>query len=194
MVLTRLARPGGEVKPGDLLAEFDRQQQLKVALEREGEFLNLVEQIKKKQADQVAARAQDETQLEAARNAVETANLEMRKNEVLSRIDAEKNRQNLEEAKARLAQVEETATRKREGERADLRILEIRRDRARQAMHHAKANADKMRVVAPLHGLVVLNAIWKGGNMGEVEEGDQVWPARPSCRSSTPLRCAFAFL
>ena len=57
------------------------------------------EQIKKKQAEQAAALAKDESELHQAENAVGTAELEMRKNEIVSRIDAEKNQESLEEAK-----------------------------------------------------------------------------------------------
>jgi multidrug efflux pump subunit AcrA (membrane-fusion protein) len=64
---------------------------------------------------------------------------------------------------------------KREAAQADLRLLEIKRDRARSAMLHAKQNSEKMAVLSPLDGLVVLNPIWKGGGMGEAEEGDQIW-------------------
>src|SRR5207237_619868 len=37
-----------------------------------------------------------------------------------------------------------------------------------------RANAELMQVHSPLDGVVVLATIWKQGNMGEVQEGDQV--------------------
>ena len=50
---------------------------------------DLMDQIKKKQADQASARAADETELKQADDAEKTAELEMKKNEIISRIDAE---------------------------------------------------------------------------------------------------------
>jgi HlyD family secretion protein len=53
-------------------------------------------------------------------------------------------------------------------------MLEIQRDRARNAWDYARGNADRMRITAPMDGLVVLKSIWKQGTMGEVQEGEEV--------------------
>lgn len=186
LIITKLALSGTPVKPGDLLVEFDRQNQIRNALDRQAEYLDLEEQIKKKMAEQMAGKAKDDTELEQARNDAEKARLEMRRNEVVSRIDAEKNKQRLEEAEARLKQLEATYQLKRTAERADLRILEIRRDRAQRAMLHAERNAEKMAIRSPIAGLVVVNTVWKGGSMGEVLEGDEVRPGLPILQVVNP--------
>jgi membrane fusion protein (multidrug efflux system) len=103
----------------------------------------------------------------------------MQKVELLSRIDAEKARENLEEARATLDQLKETFNLKRRAAQASIRILQIQRDRGRETMLHAKANAALMQVRSPIDGVVVLNTIWKQGNIGEVQEGDQVRPGVP---------------
>jgi multidrug resistance efflux pump len=36
-------------------------------------------------------------------------------------------------------------------------------------------NAEKMVVKAPLDGMVALENIWRGGSMGNAQEGDQLW-------------------
>ena len=122
LIITKLAVSGTRVQPGDLLVEFDRQNQIRNALDRQAEYLDLIEQIKKKIAEQAAGKAKDDTELEQGRNDAEKARLEMRRNEVVSRIDAEKNKQRLEEAEAKLKQLEATCQLKRTAERADLRI------------------------------------------------------------------------
>jgi HlyD family secretion protein len=179
LVITRLAKPGSRVQAGDVLAEFDRQGQIRAFLDRQAEYRDLVEQIKKKQAEQTAARAADATQLKSAENAVQIADLEMRRNEVISRIDAEKNKQNLEEAKARLTQLRQTQKTREAVRAAELRVIEIRRDRAQQSMRHAERNSQKMQMRSPIEGVVVLNSIWKGSEMAEVQEGDEVRPGVP---------------
>ena len=175
MILTKLTRGGTRVKKGDLLAEFDREAQLKNFLDKKAEYRDLENQIESKKAEQQAARAHDDTELKQAEDAVGTARLEMQRSEVVSRIDAEKNKLNLEAAEATFKQLRQTYDLKRKADEADLRLLEIKRDRSRSAMEHARQNSEKMAVMSPLEGLVVLNPIWKGGGMGEVEEGDQVW-------------------
>jgi HlyD family secretion protein len=42
------------------------------------------------------------------------------------------------------------------------------------AWKHADSNADKMRVMSPIDGMVVLKSTWKNGTMGEVQEGEEV--------------------
>jgi multidrug efflux pump subunit AcrA (membrane-fusion protein) len=186
LIITRLAAAGSRVKAGDLLVEFDRQNQIRNALDRRAEYLDLEEQIKKKIAEQDAARAKDQTDLTQAHNEVEKSRLEIRRNEVISRIDAEKNTQRLEESEAKLRQLEATAELKRTAYAADLRILEIRRDRARRAMQFAEGNSERMAVKTPIDGLVVINSIWKGGSTGEVLEGDEVRPGMPIMQVVNP--------
>ena len=179
MILTKLTRGGTHVQEGDLLAEFDREAQLKTFMDKQAEFRDLENQIASKKAEQQAARAHDETELKQAEDAVGTAKLEVQRSEVVSRIDAEKNKLDLEAAEATLKQLRQTFDLKRKADEADLRLLQIKRDRARSAMLHAQQNSEKMALRSPLAGLVVLNSIWKGGGIGEVEEGDQVWTGFP---------------
>lgn len=186
LIITRLAPSGSRVSAGDLLVEFDRQNQIRNALDRRAEYLDLEEQIKKKIAEQAANKARDDTEMEQGRNQVEKARLEMKRNEVISRIDAEKNKQALDEAEAKLKQLEATYQLKRAAEKADLRILEIRRDRAANAMRYAEGNSEKMAMKSPIEGLVVINSVWKGGSMGEVLEGDEVRPGLPILQVVNP--------
>jgi len=179
MILTKLTRGGTRVKKGDMLAEFDREAQLKNFIDRQAEYRDLENQIASKKAEQEAARAHDDTELKQAEDAVGTAKLEVQRSEVVSRIDAEKNKLNLEAAEATLKQLRQTYDLKRKADQSDLRLLEIKRDRARSAMLHAKQNSENLAVLSPLDGLVVLNPIWKGGGMGEAEEGDQIWTGFP---------------
>jgi HlyD family secretion protein len=172
--------PGGtHVKRGDLLAEFDRQIQMRDFVDKEAEYQKLVDQVAQEQAKEVAAKAKDDTELTSAENNLRKAELQIQKAEIVSRIDAEKNQQNLEEAKATYDQLRETFDLKRKAAHAAIRILEIQRDRTRQTMMHAQSNANLMQIRSPLDGVAVLNTIWKQGTVGEVQEGDQVEPGMP---------------
>jgi HlyD family secretion protein len=167
------------VKKGDLLVEFDRQTQIKNALDRQADYVDFVQQINKKKADQAAIEAVDLTALKQAENAQQSATLELKRNEIVSRIDQEKNQENFEEAKATYEQLKATFALKRKAAQADLRSLEIQRDRAKSAMDYAQKNTERLAIKAPIDGIVVLNTIWKGGQMGEVQEGDEVRPGVP---------------
>lgn len=179
LVIVHLVKPGSLVKRGDLLIEFDRQAQIKTAHDREAEYRDFVEQITKKRGDQITARAHDEAEIKTAENAQKSADLEMLKNEVSPPITAEQNTLTLAEARAKLEQLRKTFDLKRKADAADVRALEIQRDRAKNAWTHAENNAGKMRVESPIDGMVVLKTTWKNGTMGEVQEGEEVRSGLP---------------
>src|SRR5260370_22967207 len=54
LVIMKLIKAGRTVKPGDPLIEFDRQEQIRNALDRRAELTDFEQQIKKRQADEVA--------------------------------------------------------------------------------------------------------------------------------------------
>jgi HlyD family secretion protein len=174
LTITDMRTAGSSVKQGDILVEFDRQAQLRDSLDKQAQTDKLTDDLLQEQAKEDAARAKDETEIKVAEGDLTKAELEMQKVELLSRIDAEKARETLDESKATLDQLRETFSLKRKTAQASIRVIEIQRDRARETMLHAQANAALMQVHSPINGIVVLNTIWKQGNIGEVQEGDQV--------------------
>jgi len=179
MVITKLAPAGTHVQKGDVLVEFDPQAQTKDYLDKKSTYENLVGQVAQKQAEESIARAKDDTAMKQAEDELKRAQLELQKNEIVSRIDAEKNQEALDEAQAALKQLTETYQLKRAAAAAAIRIQEIQRDRALEAMRYAQGNAAKMVVHSPMQGVVVYNTIWLGGRMGTVQQGDQVRPGVP---------------
>jgi multidrug resistance efflux pump len=188
MVVTKLAPAGTHVKSGDFLVEFDPQAQMKDYLDKQSTYDNLVSQVAQKNSDEDIARAKDDTAMKQAEDELKRAQLEIQRNEVVSRIDAEKNQEAVDEAQATLKQLKETYQLKRAAAIAAIRILEIQRDRAKEAMRYALGNAAKMTVHSPMEGVVVYNTIWLGGRMGTVQQGDQVRPGVPFMQVVDPSR------
>ena len=179
LIITRLVKAGTTVTPGDLLVEFDRQLQLQTALDRRAELNDLEHQIRKREAEEGAARARDDREIKQAESAVVRAELEVSKNEMLTKIQAEKNKHGLEQSKARLDQLRKTYDLKRKAAQADLRILQIRRDKAANAMKMAETNASRMEVRSPIAGLAVIRTMWKSSGMAEILEGEEVRAGMP---------------
>ena len=188
LVIVRLAKGGSLVKKGDLLVEFDRTSQLKNARDREAEFRDILAQIEKKRGEQIAERAARQTALKLAENASRRAELDLVGVDMLPQITAEKNRQVLEEARAKLAQLRKTAALNERVATADMRILEIQRDRAKNAWDHAVTNATRMRILSTLDGLVVLRSVFKSGSMAEMQEGEEVRPGIPILEVVDPTK------
>ena len=176
LTVTKLAASGTRVHKNDVLAEFDRQAQMREFVDKQAEYVDLANKTAEAQAKEIAERAKDETEIGQAESALSKAQLEMQKVELLSKIDVEKAEEALEEAKATLQQLRTTFDLKRQAAQAGIHLLEIQRDRAKQVMDHAQANAAIMQIRSPIDGIVVLNTIWKEGKMGEVQEGDQLRP------------------
>ncbi|HKV63262.1 MAG TPA: HlyD family efflux transporter periplasmic adaptor subunit [Candidatus Acidoferrum sp.] len=179
MVITKLSPAGTHVNKGDVLVEFDPQAQTKDYLDKKSTYENLVGQVAQKQAEENIALAKDDTAMKQGEDELKRAQLELQRNEIVSRIDAEKNQEAFDEAQATLKQLKETYQLKRAAAAAAIRIQEIQRDRALEAMHYAQGNAAKMVVHSPMPGVVVYNTIWLGGRMGTVQQGDQVRPGVP---------------
>jgi multidrug resistance efflux pump len=181
MIITTLAKPGTRVKTGDLLVEFDRQEQQRIAFDRRAEVVDLDSQLEKKRAEQAAAEAKERTGIIAAENDVQRSKLSVQTNDLIARVAAEKNTLTLEQNIAKLEQLRATYTLRREAAAADLRILEIRKERSERALRYAEENAKLMEIRAPFPGLVVVKTTWRPGREGMVEilEGDEVRPGTP---------------
>ena len=177
--ITAIVPAGSSVKQDEILVQFDPQAQVKDYLEKQKTYTDLFSQVEQKKAEGEIAKAKDDTALAQAENALKKARLEVQRNEIVSRIDAEKNQEALEEAQATLAQIKKTYDLKRTAAAAAARILEIQRDRAQEAMRYAQSNSEKMTIRAPMNGVAVLNTIWLGSRMGTVQKGDSIQPGVP---------------
>jgi HlyD family secretion protein len=186
LVIMRLVPNGATVKRGDVLVEFDRQDQLRSALDSQAQLTDFEQQIRKRQADEVAAKAADDSSLEQAKSALGKAKLELLKNELLPKIEAEKNTLAYEAADAQLKQLQETYELKRRSAQADIKLLDISRARAETQMKQAQANAERMQVLSPLPGVAVIRTTWKQSGLLEYTEGDEVRTGQPVVQVVNP--------
>ena len=179
LIIVRLVHAGSLVKKGDLLVEFDRTTQLRAVRDREAEYRDIQQQINRRRGEHLTAQALRDTQLKQAANDLAIARLGVVGNDTIGSIAAEKNRQTLEEADARLKQLTKTFDLRQRVEAADMRILQIQQERALNAWKHAGSNVEKMRITSPLDGLVVLRSVFRQGSMAEVREGEEVRAGMP---------------
>jgi HlyD family secretion protein len=186
LVIMRLVQNGAMVKRGDVLVEFDRQDQLRAALDSQAQLTDFEQQIRKRQADEAAAKAADDSTLEQAKSALAKAKLELVKNELIPKIEAEKNTLASEAAAAQLKQLQETYDLKRRSAEADIKLLDISRARAETQMKQAQANAERMQVLSPLPGVAVIRTTWKQAGLLEYTEGDEVRTGQPVVQVVNP--------
>jgi HlyD family secretion protein len=186
MQITHLLHTGAVVKKGDLVIEFDPSEQHYKVDQNRSELLQAEQEITKAKADAAVVAAQDKVALLKARFDVRRAELDVQKNELVSAIDARKNDLALEQAKRVLAEVEQDVKSRSISNQATISLAEEKRNKAKLAMDQAQDSINKMRVMAPMDGLVALDKnegaaggiFFSGMSLPEYREGDQVEPGR----------------
>ena len=154
--ITHLLHTGAAVKKGDLVMEFDPSEQHYKLDQNRSELMQADQEITKAKADAAVVAAQDKVALLKARFDVRRAELDVQKNELVSTIDARKNDLALEQAKRVLAELEQDVKSRSASNQATISLAEEKRNKAKLAMDQAQDNINKMRVMAPMDGLVAL--------------------------------------
>jgi HlyD family secretion protein len=180
--ITHLLHTGTAVKKGDLVMEFDPTEQMYKLDQNRSELLQAEQEIVKAKADAEVVTAQDKVALLKARYDVRRAELDVQKNELVSTIDARKNDLALEGAKRVLAELEQDVKSRSASNQASIALADEKRNKAQLAMDQAQQNITKMRVPAPIDGLVALDKnegaaggmFFGGMTLPEFREGDQV--------------------
>ena len=192
--ITHLLHTGAAVKKGDLVIEFDPAEQRYNMDQQRSELMQADQEITKAKADAAVVAAQDKVALLKARFDVRRAELEVQKNELVSPIDAQKNNLSLEGAKRVLVELEQDVKSRSVSNQASISLAEEKRNKAKLAMDQAQSNINKMRVIAPMDGLVALEKnegaaggiFFSGMSLPEYREGDQVEPGRTVCQVIDP--------
>ncbi|MCX6620697.1 MAG: HlyD family efflux transporter periplasmic adaptor subunit, partial [Acidobacteria bacterium] len=120
-------------------------------------------------------KAHEQT-IRSAKADVDKAKLDVRTVPVRSAIDSEKLRLSLEEAEARYRQVLTEVKFVKAGQVAQIRDREIELQQTTIEYKRALANADRMIVKATIGGLTVMQSLFRGGEMAQIQAGDQLWP------------------
>jgi HlyD family secretion protein len=186
LTLATLVENGTLVSPGDSLASFDRASELKLLRDAESKFDDQDHQIEQKRAEHLSNAEKRVSDITQASADFKKAEIESRKGPVLSAIDQEKNRVNVETARAHLASLEKSNRAHEIADKAELRVLELQRDRQKVAVERQIRNSEKLLVKAPIRGMVALQNVYRNNSMGHAQEGDQLWPGSPLVKLFDP--------
>lgn len=179
LVLMKLANPGVRVKAGDVVAEFDPENQLQRLDDYKDSAVQQENMVKKMLANLAAVKEAHDQQVRTSKADWDKAILDLKTVEVRSAIDAEKFKLTVEESQAKYKQLLAEAALVDESQRAQVRSNELNRDQSKIEMGRAEANVKKMVVKAPMDGIVVMQSIVRNGEFGQIREGDQVAAGQP---------------
>jgi multidrug efflux pump subunit AcrA (membrane-fusion protein) len=183
--VTKLAPLGAFAHEKDLIVEFDDSERRTALEEALLEVEQIDEQIKKAQADLAIRTNQDQVELLKARYSVRRGELEVKRNELISPIDAKKNELNLEEARRRLLQLESDIKSRQIQSEADLAVLREKRARSMLDVGRERTRIAQSKLLSPITGLVAIKQN-RGGFQGsfgqqvpDIREGDTLQPGTP---------------
>jgi len=182
--ITRLSRTGEVVKKGDVIIEFDPSEQHYKLEQNRSELHEAEQEIVKAKADAAVLTAEDKVALLKARYGVRRAELDVQKNELLSKIDGQKNDLALQQAKRVLAELEKDIESHKASGQASIYLSQEKYNKAKLAMDQAEENLGKMQVKATMDGVVSIqkneNAsggfYFTGMSLPDFHPGDQVEP------------------
>jgi len=178
LILMKLAAAGTHVKKGDVIANFDSQWEL----DRLDNFKAQVNQaqagVDKRKAEITIEDEAEQQLLRTSRADSEKAKLDLRTAEVRSAIDAEKLKLMVEETAARHKQIQDEVRLKKVSHESELRSLEVQVQQEQHNVDRRVRNIERMTLRAPIDGLVVMQSIFRSGQFGQVQEGDQVFPGQ----------------
>jgi HlyD family secretion protein len=177
---------GMPVKSGEVVMEFDPADQEYALEQAKSELAEAEQEIVKMKADAEVQKAQDDVAMLTARFDVRRAELEASGNELIPAVEAQKNQLSLEEAKRRLAQLEEDVKSRAATNVASLAVVQEKRNKAVMGMQRAQQQIESLVLRAPMDGTVSvkenrdgLMMFGPGMVIPEYRQGDSVWPGRP---------------
>lgn len=182
--VTRLAPLGSFARDKDLIVEFDDSEVQSRLEEKQLELEQIDEQIKKAKADLAIRNNQDQVELLRTRYSVRRSELEVKKNELISPIDAKKNELNLEESKRRLKQLESDIKSRQEQALAEIAVLLEKKNKSNLEMAREKQRLNQVKLLSPMSGLVAVKQnrtgnFFFGQTLPDIREGDQLQPGAP---------------
>jgi HlyD family secretion protein len=179
LILIKLAVAGSIVKKGDLVADIDAQPIKDHVDDLDATVAQAEGDIKKRQAEQAIEMENLRQTVRAAKAAVDKAKLDNQATEIRMPIDKELLQLAVQEAEAQYKELQSELAATVEKQRSEIRILQYTLDRHTRHRDRHRRDITRFTVHAPLNGLVVMQSIWRSGDFGQIQEGDQVQPGQP---------------
>jgi HlyD family secretion protein len=183
--LVTLLSTGTSVNAGDIVFEIDPADQVFALEQAKSQMAEAEQQIVKTRADSAVQAAEDDVALLTARYDVRRGELDTAANDLIGAIDAKKNVLTLEEARHRLAQLEQDVKSRSATNQAALAVIIEQRNKAALAIQRAQSIIDSLVVKAPFAGVVAAKenrdaagGFFFGQALPEYRQGDTTFSGR----------------
>lgn len=179
LILTTLVKPGVTVRQGDVVATIDGQWLVDHMDDVRDQIRQAENDVLKRKAEQSVETEQLQQTIRVAKANWDKAKLEFQAAEVRSDVEKELLKLSMEEAQARYNQQLADVNQKKIAHAAELKILDITVDRHRRHLGRHDVDIKRYTIIAPMDGLPVMQTMYRGGEMTQISEGDQVAPGQP---------------
>jgi HlyD family secretion protein len=182
LVLMNLIASGTAVKKGDVVAQIDAQAVLDHIDDISASIIQAESDVKKRRAEQAIDWENLQQSIRVTKSEMEKAKLDASAAEIRTDVDREILKLSVEEAEAKYKQqLADLKTQQRAFD-SEIKILEITLQRHRNHRERHQADVQKFTLRAPMDGLAVMQTIYRRGQMGQIQEGDEVSPGQPFMR------------
>jgi multidrug efflux pump subunit AcrA (membrane-fusion protein) len=174
MTLIRMADAGSVIAKGEVIAEFDRQNQQQQIDDQQAGVVQAEALVRVREANLMIELETKRQDLVTARAEYEKARLDLRTAPVRSQIEAEVLANVRDEAQATYEQLEQEVKMLEQAHAAALRQVRIDLEQEEVDLKRAEMNAEHMLMTAPIGGIVVHETMFRGGGFSQVANGDEV--------------------
>lgn len=180
LTLMELRKPGEMVNESDIVARFDTTEETFKLREAEADLAEAEQQVIQAESEAAAKEEELNYELIQARGDLTQAELECRRNELKSRIEARQNELTLADAKDKLAKLERDYPSRKAAATASIAIQAAAKTKATMLADTARRNIEMMTLKAPTGGYVNIekntnsNFFFPGMQFPTFQVGDQV--------------------
>ncbi len=186
LVLLTVAKSGSIVRKGDVIATIDAQSILDHVDDIGSTVIQAEGDIRKRKAEQQVEIENLTQNIRIAKSNLDSASLDAKASAIRSDIDQEQIKLNIEEATAQYQNALKILQVTKDRHAIELKLLEYTRERHARHRDRHKRDAESFTITAPMSGMVVMQSIFRGGDMGQVQEGDQLSPGQPFMKIVDP--------
>lgn len=179
LVLVELVKPGSYVHKGQQIASIDAQSTIDHIDDIKDTVKQAEADVFKRKAEQAIEEETLRQTLRQAKSDMDKARLDAKPAGILTPIERQLLELNVQQTEARYRELQKSVAEKEASFAAELRILEITVERHKRHLGRHEHDLLGFTVKAPMDGLTVMQTIWRGGDMGQVEQGDQLSPGQP---------------
>jgi len=177
--ILKLASDGSQVKPGDIVVEFDPSKTQHDLAQDQSALKSAQAETAQAQAQGHLTEEEDTTALMKARYEVELAKLDASKAEIVSKIEGAEANLKLADAEQALREAD---AKLKSDQTVDRATVEEKKGAERKADYDAQRAAHalaSMTLRAPAAGTVSLLSIWHDGGVTPFKDGDHAWSGAP---------------